>query len=84
MKEEIEPPPRWRKIKDGLYAVAISDHLQITQHGLGHALRRIPYQERRELHNRRLVERGGPGTITYQFGKEWREDGQRWIEIICR
>lgn len=63
--------PRWRKIRDGLYAVAISDYLQLTLHGLGLALRKIPYRERL-------------GSTRYQFGKEWREGSQRWIEIICK
>mgnify|MGYP003575936634 CR=1 FL=1 len=62
--------PRWRKIREGLYAVAISDYLQLTQHGLGRAILKIPYQER-------------PCPARYRFGKEWREGQQRWIEIVC-
>lgn len=68
----FEPPPeRWRKVKDGLYTVAISDSLQLTQLGLGRAILKIPFRERQ-------------GSTSYQFGKEWRENGQRWIEIICK
>jgi hypothetical protein len=67
----VEPAPEhWRKIRDGLYAVAISDYLQLTQLGLGRALLKLPYCERL-------------GSNSYRFGKEWREEKQRWIEIIC-
>jgi hypothetical protein len=61
---------RTRNLGGGVFAVAIHDDLQLTQHGLGRALLRIPFQERR-------------GSKSYQFGKEWREGRQRWIEIIC-
>jgi hypothetical protein len=66
----VEPPPQyWRKIRDGVYGVAISDSLQLTHLGLSRALIKIPLRERQNA-------------ASFRFGKEWREGKQRWIEII--
>lgn len=49
-------------------AVQVSDHLQNTMPGLGRAVNKIPFQERRNI-------------ASYRYEREYRDEAGRWWVI---